>query len=182
MGRVYFTGGRASRTQRRKLPAQKPSKWRWGNIGGIPKSTERSSGGRKAHSQTPRSAQHEAAEQDGEMHRAEHIAYLRQMAVTMGSTKASARKSAASTTSRAGEEFWFSSVSSCDCAAKNTEKGACQSACKPTADHGVCFKNAAAENSVRRASARRPGFLPEIVKIIAECRRICQDSPGQAAN
>ena len=48
--------------------------------------------------------------------------------------------------------------------------------------HGVCFKNAAAENSVRRASARRPGFLPEIVKIIAECRRICQDSPGQAAN
>ena len=43
--------------------------------------------------------------------------------------------------------------------------------------HGVCFKNAAAENSVRRASARRPGFLPEIVKIIAECRRICQDSP-----
>jgi hypothetical protein len=40
--------------------------------------------------------------------------------------------------------------------------------------HGVCFKNAAAENSVRRASARRPGFLPEIVKSIAEIRGFCQ--------
>ncbi len=31
-----------------------------------------------------------------------------------------------------------------------------------------------------RASARRPGFLPEIVKIIADCRRICQDRGDMA--
>ncbi len=140
--------------------------------------------GRKAHSQTPRSAQHEAAEQDGEMHRAEHIAYLRQMARHHGQHEGQRQKECGQH-DIAGRRrvFGFHLFPPVTAPQKNKKRGlpvGLQANGRPL--HGVCFKNAAAENSVRRASARRPGFLPEIVKIIAECRRICQDRPGRAAN
>ena len=80
--------------------------------------------GRKAHSQTPGSAQHEAAEQDGEMHRAEHIAYLRQMARHHGQHEGQRQKECGQARHCGPEKsFWFSSVSSCDCAAEKQKKG-----------------------------------------------------------
>ena len=171
-------GGRASRTQHRKLPAQKPSKWRWGTSGA---SRRAPSGAAGPQSPPPDPTVRPARSRRAGWGNASGRAYC--LPAADGPSPWAARRPAPERVRPArhcGPEksFWFSSVSSCDCAAEKQKRGlpvGLQANGRPL--HGVCFKNAAAENSARRASARRPGFLPEIVKIIAECRRICQDRP-----
>ncbi len=127
-------GGRASRTRRRKLPAQKPSKWRWGTSGA---SRRAPSGAAGPQSPQPDPKVRPARSRRAGWGNASGRAYC--LPAADGPSPWAARRPAPERVRPArhcGPEksFWFSSVSSCDCAAEKQKKGACQSACKPTAD------------------------------------------------
>ena len=123
-------GGRASRTRRRKLPAQK-HRMTMGSIGGIPKSTERSSGAAKptARPQGPPSTKPQS--RMGKCIGQSILPTCGRWPVTMGSTKPAPERVRPARHCGPEKSFWFSSVSSCDCAA---EKRGLPVACKPTAD------------------------------------------------
>ena len=79
-----------------------------GNIGGIPNSTERSSGAIKPTDKAPGAAQHKAAQQDGKMHGAEHVAHLGHMAGDHGQHKGQREKQGRQHDAAGGRSVWFS--------------------------------------------------------------------------
>ena len=126
-------GGRASRTRRRKLPAQKPSKWRWGTSGASRRAPSGAAGPQSPQPDPKGPPSTKPQSRMGKCIGQSILPTCGRWPVTMGSTKASARRVRPARHCGPEKSFWFSSVSSCDCAAEK-QKGACQSACKPTAD------------------------------------------------
>ena len=147
-----------------------------GYSGGIPKSTERSSGAAKPTARPHGPPSTKPQSRMGKCMGQSILPTCGTWPVTMGRTKARARKSAASTMLRAGEVcFVFIGVPPCRPHRDRKRGSALGNASQRQTPSWRLLQKVRRKISVRRASARRPGFLPEIVKIIAECRRICQD-------